>query len=73
VDVAVDPNEPPMPGKVSYEQAKKFAGSFLHGQPHRGGDRHGRCSRTRSSSCGAGHDNGHAARAGDPCRRAREE
>jgi len=35
VDVAVDPNEPPMPGKVSYEQAKKFAGSFLHGQPHR--------------------------------------
>ena len=35
VDVAVDPNEPPMPGKVSYEQAKKFAQSFMHGQPHR--------------------------------------
>jgi pyruvate dehydrogenase (quinone)/pyruvate oxidase len=35
VDVAVDPNEPPMPGKVSYEQAKKFAGAFLRGQPHR--------------------------------------
>ncbi|GAA0477021.1 pyruvate oxidase [Actinoplanes capillaceus] len=35
LDVAVDPNEPPMPGKVSYEQAKNFAASFLHGQPHR--------------------------------------
>ncbi|MEU8606588.1 thiamine pyrophosphate-dependent enzyme [Actinoplanes sp. NPDC048791] len=35
VDVAVDPNEPPMPGKVSYEQAKKFAAAFLHGQPHK--------------------------------------
>jgi pyruvate dehydrogenase (quinone)/pyruvate oxidase len=34
VDVAVDPNEPPMPGRVSYEQAKKFATSFLKGQPH---------------------------------------
>jgi pyruvate dehydrogenase (quinone) len=35
VDVAVDPNEPPMPAKVSYEQAKKFAQSFLRGQPHK--------------------------------------
>ena len=35
VDVAVDPNEPPMPGKVSYEQAKKFAEAFLRGQPHK--------------------------------------
>ena len=35
VDVHVDPNEPPMPGKVSYEQAKNFARAFLHGQPHR--------------------------------------
>jgi pyruvate dehydrogenase (quinone)/pyruvate oxidase len=35
VDVAVDPNEPPMPGKVSYDQAKKFAQAFLRGQPHR--------------------------------------
>ncbi|HLU44605.1 MAG TPA: thiamine pyrophosphate-dependent enzyme [Natronosporangium sp.] len=35
VDVAVDPNEPPMPGKVEYEQAKKFAEAFLHGQPHK--------------------------------------
>ncbi|HKD99130.1 MAG TPA: thiamine pyrophosphate-dependent enzyme [Micromonosporaceae bacterium] len=35
VDVAVDPNEPPMPAKVTYEQAKKFALAFLHGQPHK--------------------------------------
>jgi pyruvate dehydrogenase (quinone) len=35
VDVAVDPNEPPLPGKVSYDQAKKFAASWLHGQPHK--------------------------------------
>ena len=35
VDVAVDPNEPPMPGKVTYEQAKKFAEAFLKGQPHK--------------------------------------
>ncbi len=35
VDVNVDPNEPPMPGKVEYEQAKKFAEAFLRGQPHR--------------------------------------
>ena len=35
VDVAVDPNEPPMPGKVSYDQAKHFAQAFLRGQPHK--------------------------------------
>jgi pyruvate dehydrogenase (quinone)/pyruvate oxidase len=35
LDVAVDPDEPPMPGKVSYEQAKKFAAAFLKGQPHK--------------------------------------
>ncbi|HEY2794887.1 MAG TPA: thiamine pyrophosphate-dependent enzyme, partial [Micromonosporaceae bacterium] len=35
VDVAVDPNEPPMPGKITYEQAKKFAEAFLKGQPHK--------------------------------------
>lgn len=35
VDVVVDPNEPPMPGKVSYEQARKFATAFLRGQPHK--------------------------------------
>ena len=35
VDVDVDPNEPPMPGKVTYEQAKAVAEAFLHGQPHK--------------------------------------
>jgi pyruvate dehydrogenase (quinone) len=35
VDVDVNPDEPPMPGKVSYEQAKSFAQAFLKGQPHR--------------------------------------
>ena len=35
VDVDVDPNEPPMPGKATYEQAKKFAQAFLKGQPHK--------------------------------------
>jgi pyruvate dehydrogenase (quinone)/pyruvate oxidase len=35
VDVDVDPHEPPMPGQVSYEQAKKFTQAFLKGQPHR--------------------------------------
>ncbi len=35
VDVAVDPNEPPMPGKVTYEQAKNFGLAFLRGQPNR--------------------------------------
>ena len=35
VDVNVNPEEPPMPGKVEYEQAKKFARAFLRGQPHK--------------------------------------
>jgi pyruvate dehydrogenase (quinone)/pyruvate oxidase len=35
VDVAVNPDEPPLPGKVSYEQAKKFAEAWLRGQPHK--------------------------------------
>jgi pyruvate dehydrogenase (quinone)/pyruvate oxidase len=35
VDVAVDPNEPPMPGKVTYDQARYFAEAFLRGQPHK--------------------------------------
>jgi pyruvate dehydrogenase (quinone) len=34
VDVNVNANEPPLPGKISYEQAKKFAEAFLKGQPH---------------------------------------
>ena len=39
VDIDVDPNEPPMPGKIQYEQAKKFAEAFLKGQPHKAGHR----------------------------------
>jgi len=35
VDVAVNPDEPPLPGKVSYEQAKKFAEAWLRGQPRK--------------------------------------
>jgi pyruvate dehydrogenase (quinone)/pyruvate oxidase len=35
LDVAVNPDEPPLPGKVSYDQAKKFAEAWLHGQPRK--------------------------------------
>lgn len=35
IDADVNPDEPPMPGKVTYEQAKKFAEAFLKGQPHK--------------------------------------
>jgi pyruvate dehydrogenase (quinone) len=35
VDVDVNPNEPPMPGKVTYDQAKHFTEAFLRGQPHK--------------------------------------
>ncbi len=35
VDVHVNPDEPPLPGKVEYQQAKKFAEAFLRGQPRR--------------------------------------
>jgi pyruvate dehydrogenase (quinone) len=35
VYVNVNPDEPPLPGKVEYEQAKKFAEAFLKGQPRR--------------------------------------
>ncbi|MDM4719297.1 thiamine pyrophosphate-binding protein [Micromonospora sp. WMMA1363] len=35
VDCDVNPNEPPMPGKVKYDQAKYFTEAFLRGQPHR--------------------------------------
>jgi len=35
VDVVVNPDEPPMPSKVTYEQAKGFVESFLRGQPRR--------------------------------------
>jgi len=33
VDVNVNPDEPPLPGKVEHQQAKKFAEAFLRGQP----------------------------------------
>ncbi len=35
VDIDVDPNEPPLPGHIKYEQAKKFTEAFLKGQPHK--------------------------------------
>ncbi|WP_327045581.1 thiamine pyrophosphate-binding protein [Microbispora sp. NBC_01189] len=35
VDCDVDPDEPPMPGRVKYDQAKHFAEAFLRGQPHK--------------------------------------
>jgi pyruvate dehydrogenase (quinone) len=35
VDVNVNPDEPPMPGKVEYDQAKKFAEAFIKGQPRK--------------------------------------
>ena len=35
VDVSVNPDEPPMPGKVTYEEAKGFVKAFLAGQPRR--------------------------------------
>ena len=31
----VNPDEPPMPGKVEYEQAKGFVKAFLAGQPRK--------------------------------------
>jgi pyruvate dehydrogenase (quinone) len=35
VDVLVNPDEPPLPGKVSYDQAKGFAQAWLRGQPRK--------------------------------------
>jgi pyruvate dehydrogenase (quinone)/pyruvate oxidase len=35
VDVDVNPDEPPLPGTVEYEQVRKFAEAFLKGQPHK--------------------------------------
>ena len=35
LDCLTNPDEPPLPAQVSYEQAKGFAMAFLHGQPHR--------------------------------------
>jgi pyruvate dehydrogenase (quinone)/pyruvate oxidase len=36
VEVTVDPNEPPMPAKVSVEQAASFAKALVRGQPEGG-------------------------------------
>ena len=35
VDTLVNPDEPPMPPRVTYEQAKGFAEAFMKGQPRR--------------------------------------
>jgi len=35
IECVVDPNEPPMPGKISTEQAINFAESLLHGEKNR--------------------------------------
>jgi pyruvate dehydrogenase (quinone)/pyruvate oxidase len=35
VDVVVNADEPPMPAKIHYDEAKKFAMSFLKGTPRR--------------------------------------
>jgi pyruvate dehydrogenase (quinone) len=35
VDAVVNPDEPPMPAKVRYDEAKGFAQSFLKGTPRR--------------------------------------
>jgi pyruvate dehydrogenase (quinone) len=35
VDVNVNPDEPPLPGKVEHQQAIKFAEAFLRGQPRK--------------------------------------
>jgi pyruvate dehydrogenase (quinone) len=35
VNVMVNPDEPPMPAKITYEEAKKFVAAFLKGQPRR--------------------------------------
>ncbi|HEY1920643.1 MAG TPA: thiamine pyrophosphate-binding protein [Streptosporangiaceae bacterium] len=35
LDVNVNPDEPPLPGKIEYDQAKKFAEAFLRGQPRK--------------------------------------
>jgi pyruvate dehydrogenase (quinone) len=36
VEAVVDPHEPPMPPKVTFEQAKNFAESLAKGTPHAG-------------------------------------
>ncbi len=36
VEAIVDPNEPPMPAKITLDQAKKLTESLIRGTPHRG-------------------------------------
>ena len=36
IEAVVDPNEPPMPPKITRDQAQKFAEALLHGEPNRG-------------------------------------
>jgi pyruvate dehydrogenase (quinone)/pyruvate oxidase len=35
LEAVVDPFEPPMPGKVTADQALKFAESLIRGEPNR--------------------------------------
>jgi len=35
LDVAVNPDEPPMPGRIQFEQAKHFTEAVLRGQPNK--------------------------------------
>jgi pyruvate dehydrogenase (quinone)/pyruvate oxidase len=35
VEAVVDPHEPPLPGKITFDQARKFAQSLLRGEPNR--------------------------------------
>ena len=35
IEAVVDPNEPPMPPKITRDQAVKFAESLLRGEPNR--------------------------------------
>lgn len=36
IEAVVDPNEPPLPPKIKFEQAKHFAEALAKGTPHRG-------------------------------------
>jgi pyruvate dehydrogenase (quinone) len=35
IDCDVNPDEPPMPGKIEYQQAKKFTEAYLRGEPNK--------------------------------------
>lgn len=35
LEAKIDPHEPPMPPKITFEQARKFASSILRGEPNR--------------------------------------